>query len=55
MTPLSTRVSGTVRKVEIEDFATVKPGQLLVQLDDEDYQAVLAQARAALAARASGA
>jgi len=49
MTPLSTRVSGTVRKVEIEDFATVKPGQLLVQLDDEDYQAVLAQARAALA------
>jgi len=49
MTPLSTRVSGTVRKVEIEDFATVKSGQLLVQLDDEDYQAVLAEARAALA------
>jgi membrane fusion protein (multidrug efflux system) len=49
MTPLSTRVSGTVRKVEVEDFATVKPGQLLVQLDDEDYQAVLAEARAALA------
>jgi membrane fusion protein (multidrug efflux system) len=49
MTPLSTRVSGTVRQIEVEDFATVKPGQLLVQLDDEDYQAVLAQARAALA------
>lgn len=49
MTPLSTRVSGTVRKVEVEDFATVKPGQLLVQLDDADYQAVLAEARAALA------
>jgi len=49
MTPLSTRVSGTVRKVEVEDFASVKPGQLLVQLDDEDYQAVLAEARAALA------
>jgi membrane fusion protein (multidrug efflux system) len=49
MTPLSTRVSGRVRKVEVEDFATVKPGQLLVQLDDEDYQAVLAEARAALA------
>jgi len=49
MTPLSTRVSGTVRKVEVEDFASVKSGQLLVQLDDEDYQAVLAGARAALA------
>jgi membrane fusion protein (multidrug efflux system) len=49
MTPLSTRVSGTVRKVEVEDFASVNPGQLLVQLDDEDYQAVLAEARAALA------
>ena len=48
MTPLSTRVSGTVRKVEVEDFASVKSGQLLVQLDDEDYQAVLAEARAAL-------
>jgi membrane fusion protein (multidrug efflux system) len=49
MTPLSTRVSGTVRKVEVEDFASVKPGQLLVQLDDQDYQAILAEARAALA------
>ncbi|MGA2850445.1 MAG: HlyD family secretion protein [Terracidiphilus sp.] len=49
MTPLSTRVSGTVRKVEVDDFATVKAGQLLVQLDDEDYQAALAGARAALA------
>jgi membrane fusion protein (multidrug efflux system) len=27
----------------------VKPGQLLVQLDDQDYQAILAEARAALA------
>ena len=44
MTPLSTRVSGTVRKVEVEDFATVKRGQILVQLNDEDYQAGLAQA-----------
>jgi membrane fusion protein (multidrug efflux system) len=50
MTPLSTRISGTVRKVEVEDFAAVKPGQLLVQLDDDDYQATLIQARAGLAA-----
>ena len=49
MTPMSTRVSGTVRKVAVEDYATVKPRQLLVQLDDQDYQAVLVEARAALA------
>src|SRR5271156_4908774 len=49
MTPLSTRVSGTVRKVEVEGFATVRPGQLLVQLDDEDYRAVLEEATAAAA------
>jgi membrane fusion protein, multidrug efflux system len=49
MTPMSTRVSGTVQKVAVEDFATVKSGQPLVQLDDKDYQAVLAETRAALA------
>ena len=49
MTPMSTRVSGTVRKMEVEDFATVKAGQTLVQLDDQDYRAVLAETRAALA------
>src|SRR5271163_4712513 len=49
MTPLSTRVSGTVRKIAVEDFATVKPGQLLVQLNDEDYRAVLEEATAAVA------
>ncbi|HEX3472103.1 MAG TPA: HlyD family secretion protein [Silvibacterium sp.] len=50
MTPLSTRVSGTVRKVNVNDFEAVKPGQLLVQLDDEDYRATLEQAKAGLAA-----
>ena len=50
MTPLSTRISGTVRKVDVGDFEAVKPGQLLVQLDDEDYRAILEQAKAALAA-----
>jgi len=49
MTPLSTRVSGTVREIEVNDFETVKPGQLLVQLDDEDYRAALEEANAALA------
>jgi len=50
MTPLSTRISGTVRKMDVNDFEEVKPGQVLVQLDDEDYRAAVEQAKAALAA-----
>lgn len=49
MTPLSTRISGTVRKVDVNDFEAVTPGQLLVQLDDDDYRATLEEAKAALA------
>jgi membrane fusion protein, multidrug efflux system len=49
LTPLSTRVSGTVRKLEVGDYEPVQPGQLLVQLDDDDYAATLAQAKAGLA------
>jgi len=49
LTPLSTRISGTVRKLEVGDYEAVKPGQLLVQLDDDDYAAMLAEAKAALA------
>jgi membrane fusion protein (multidrug efflux system) len=50
MTPLSTRISGTVRKVNVNDYQSVKAGQTLVELDDEDYRATLNQAQAALAA-----
>ena len=49
MTPLSTRISGTVHKLEVGDYEAVTPGQLLVQLDDQDYAAVLAEAKAGLA------
>ena len=49
MTPMSTRISGTVRKVDVNDFEAVKSGQLLVELDDADYRAMLAEAKAALA------
>ena len=49
VTPLSTRISGTVRKVNVGDYQTVKAGQTLIDLDDEDYRATLDQARAALA------
>jgi membrane fusion protein (multidrug efflux system) len=50
MTPLSTRISGTIRKVNVNDYQSVKAGQTLIELDDEDYRANLNQARAALAA-----
>ena len=49
LTPLSTRISGTVRKIDVNDYEAVKQGQLLVQLDDDDYHANLEQAKAALA------
>jgi membrane fusion protein (multidrug efflux system) len=50
VTPLSTRISGTVRKVAVRDYETVKAGQTLMELDDDDYRANLDQAKAALAA-----
>jgi membrane fusion protein (multidrug efflux system) len=50
LVPLSTRISGTVRKMEVEDFQPVKAGQPLVQLDDDDYRAIVEEAKAALAA-----
>ena len=50
MTPLSTRISGTIRKVNINDYQSVTAGQILITLDDDDYRATLNQAQAALAA-----
>src|SRR6202789_1919899 len=49
LTPLSTRISGTVRKMEVSDYQPVTAGQLLVQLEDDDYAAMLAEAKAGLA------
>src|SRR5437879_1297923 len=50
LTPLSTKVSGIVANVKVRDFQHVRAGDLLVELQDEDYQAQLAQARAAVEA-----
>jgi len=50
LVPLSTRISGTVRKMDVQDFQPVKAGQPLVELDDDDYRAQLEQAKAALSA-----
>jgi len=50
LTPLSTKVAGVVRDVKVSDFQAVHKGDLLVQLDDDDYRAQVAQAGAAVAA-----
>jgi membrane fusion protein (multidrug efflux system) len=48
LTPLSTKVAGIVRTVKVSDFQRVHAGDLLVELQDDDYQAQLAQASAAV-------
>jgi membrane fusion protein, multidrug efflux system len=50
ITPLSTRVSGTVKEVAVEDYQRVKAGDLLVQLKDDDYRAQVEQSEAAVEA-----
>lgn len=50
ITPLSTRVSGTVTQVAVEDYQTVKAGDLLVQLKDDDYRAQVEQSEASVQA-----
>jgi membrane fusion protein, multidrug efflux system len=50
MTPLSTRISGTVRKMDVKDFQRVTAGQVLVEIDPDEYHAIVEQAKAALAA-----
>jgi membrane fusion protein (multidrug efflux system) len=48
--PLSTRITGTVHSVEVGDYQSVKSGQLILKLDDSDYQAAVDEAAAAIAA-----
>jgi membrane fusion protein, multidrug efflux system len=54
LTPLSTKVPGLVREVSVNDYQQVHKGEVLVQLDDDDYKAQVAQAAAGVeAARAA--
>lgn len=46
MTRLSARVSGNIRRVGVNDFQSVKAGDLLLEIDPEDYEAAVAQAEA---------
>jgi len=50
LTPLSTKVPGLVREVKVNDYQQARKGDLLVQLDDDDYKAQLAQAAAGVEA-----
>ena len=50
ITPLSTKVAGIVRDVKVSDFQLVHKGELLVELEDSDYKAQVAQASAAVEA-----
>jgi membrane fusion protein, multidrug efflux system len=48
ITPLSAQVEGYVRRVPVDDFQRVKEGELLVQIEDDDYRARVVQAEADL-------
>jgi membrane fusion protein, multidrug efflux system len=48
ITPLSAQVEGYVRRVPVDDFQRVKQGELLVEIEADDYRARVAQAEADL-------
>jgi membrane fusion protein, multidrug efflux system len=54
LTPLSTKVTGIVRAVNVVDYQQVHKGDLLVELQDDDYRAQVDQASAAVAAARAG-
>jgi membrane fusion protein, multidrug efflux system len=48
ITPLSAHVEGYVRHVPVDDFQRVKQGEVLVEIEDDDYRARVGQAEADL-------
>src|ERR1700732_249603 len=54
LTPLSTKVAGIVRAVDVADYQQVHKGDLLVELQHDDYQAQVDQAKAAVEASRAG-
>src|SRR5260370_6535863 len=49
LVPVGTRVTGQVLRVAIQENQTVKKGDLLAEIDDQDYMAKVKQAEADLA------
>src|SRR5579863_7670483 len=54
LTPLSTKVAAIVRAVDVADYQQVHKGDLLVELQDDDYHAQVDQAKAAVEAARAG-
>ena len=54
ITPLSTKVAAIVREVPVSDYQSVRKGDPIVQLDDDDFNAQVAQANAAVEAAKAG-
>src|SRR5277367_2537716 len=50
LTPLGTKVAGIVRNVAVSDYQQVHKGDLIAELEDNDYQAQVSQANAGVAA-----
>ncbi len=48
ITPLSAKIEGHVRPVPVDDFQQVKKGDLLVEIEDDDYRARFEEAQAGL-------
>jgi len=53
ITPLSTKVAGIVRTVHVADFQQVHKGELVVELQDDDYRTQVDQASATVEAARS--
>jgi len=54
LTPLGTKVAGIVRAVDVADYQQVHKGDLLVELQDDDYRSQVEQAKAAVEAARAG-
>ena len=54
LTPLSTKVAGIVHAANVTDYQQVHKGDLLVELEDDDYRAQVDLANAAVAAARAG-
>jgi membrane fusion protein, multidrug efflux system len=49
VTPIAARVSGYVRTLMAEDYRRVKAGDVLAEINDDDYRALVSQAKAGVA------
>lgn len=46
VTPISAKVSGYIKSVDVKDFQPIKKGETIVTIDPRDYDAALVQAQA---------